>query len=268
MDTHRRPEMQIPGAAGSGPEVSSGGQDLPEFKSPPVIEVVCGVQFEPLPGFLSVHFGEFWARIRDRYPRTEDRPPLGELRETDQGTTVNAELVADMPPWLHRSHVPNSPPAMGAIEMSLYSTSASTRGEIGDGTAVAFPSAATTLLRESREAPRGSAPGGWPPRSTGLKTMLVATMLPFASVDDVLFRRRWDADTVGGYVLYIGEHAEEWLESPWIIAVWPQRHTYRFASRRPSRRVPARRPFISSASVDEQECPRTPGTMRSLLTNP
>lgn len=98
MDTHRRPEMQIPGAAGSGPEVSSGGQDLPEFKSPPVIEVVCGVQFEPLPGFLSVHFGEFWARIRDRYPRTEDRPPLGELRETDQGTTVNAELVADMPP--------------------------------------------------------------------------------------------------------------------------------------------------------------------------
>lgn len=83
--------------------------------------------------------------------------------------------------------------------------------------------------------------------------MLIATMLPFASVDDVLFRRRWDADTVGGYVLYIGEHAEEWLESPSIIAVWPQRHTYRFASRRPSRRVPARRPFISSASVDEQE---------------
>lgn len=70
---------------------------LPEYKSPPVIEVVCGVQFEPLPGFLSVHFGDFWQRIKSSYPRSEDRPPLGEVRETEQGTIAKAELL-DLPP--------------------------------------------------------------------------------------------------------------------------------------------------------------------------
>lgn len=44
---------------------------LPEYRLPPVIEVVCGVQFAPIPGFLSVHFGEFWQRVKEAYPKAE-----------------------------------------------------------------------------------------------------------------------------------------------------------------------------------------------------
>jgi len=70
---------------------------LPEYQSPPVIEVVCGVQFDPLAGFLSVHFGDFWQRVKDGYPRSEDRPPLGDVRETEQGTMPQLDLL-ELPP--------------------------------------------------------------------------------------------------------------------------------------------------------------------------
>jgi len=71
---------------------------LPEYKYPPVIEVVCGVQFDPLPGFQSVHLGQFWQRVRDHYPKAEDRAPLSDVREMDEGTTAGAELLAELPP--------------------------------------------------------------------------------------------------------------------------------------------------------------------------
>jgi uncharacterized protein (TIGR04255 family) len=67
--------------------------------TPPVIEVVCGVQFEPLRNLLSIHFGDFWHRVKHDYPKTEDRPPIDDFQETDQGTKMRAELVAiEMPP--------------------------------------------------------------------------------------------------------------------------------------------------------------------------
>lgn len=72
------------------------GRDLPEFKTPPVIEVVCGVQFEPLKAFSSVHLGDFWHRIKKQYPRTEDRPPLPDIFEGTVGLDV-ADLL-ELPP--------------------------------------------------------------------------------------------------------------------------------------------------------------------------
>ena len=72
--------------------------NLPKYKRPPVIEVVCGVQFDPLPGFTSLHFGEFWHRIKENYPKAEDKPPLDDLREAAEGTQVKTDLVADIPP--------------------------------------------------------------------------------------------------------------------------------------------------------------------------
>jgi uncharacterized protein (TIGR04255 family) len=47
-----------------------------QLRHPPLEESVFGVQFEPLPKFRTAHFGLFWARIRERYPLTEDQPPL------------------------------------------------------------------------------------------------------------------------------------------------------------------------------------------------
>ena len=49
---------------------------LPSFEAPPVIEVVCSVQFEPLRLFNTVHYGQFLERVRNQYPRTEDRTPV------------------------------------------------------------------------------------------------------------------------------------------------------------------------------------------------
>lgn len=46
------------------------------FKNPPVQEVVCGVQFEELTDFRIGHFGLLWHHYADKFPRTEDRPPL------------------------------------------------------------------------------------------------------------------------------------------------------------------------------------------------
>lgn len=36
------------------------GVELPHFEAPPVAEVVCGIQFDPLLKFQSPHFGAFW----------------------------------------------------------------------------------------------------------------------------------------------------------------------------------------------------------------
>src|SRR4051794_4820338 len=49
---------------------------LPEYERPPIDEVVVGVQFEPLKDFHVAHLGRFWSKVRDRYPLTEDQPPL------------------------------------------------------------------------------------------------------------------------------------------------------------------------------------------------
>ena len=49
---------------------------LPEFEHPPVDEVVIGLQFAPVARFTSSHFGLYWQRIKDRYPSSEDQPPL------------------------------------------------------------------------------------------------------------------------------------------------------------------------------------------------
>jgi uncharacterized protein (TIGR04255 family) len=68
-------------------------QPLPEYEKPPVIEVVCGVQFDHLRGFSSVHFGEFWRRVKKDYPRTEDKPPLGEAFDDRPVPESKVEMV-------------------------------------------------------------------------------------------------------------------------------------------------------------------------------
>lgn len=62
-------------------EMSSSAPDF-GFDNPPIVELVLGVQFEPLLELRSGHIGLFWSRIKDRYPETSDHPPLEPVVET------------------------------------------------------------------------------------------------------------------------------------------------------------------------------------------
>ena len=46
----------------------------PKFQSPPVVETVLSVEFDPIPGWGIPHFGLFWETIRDEFPRSESAP--------------------------------------------------------------------------------------------------------------------------------------------------------------------------------------------------
>jgi uncharacterized protein (TIGR04255 family) len=56
----------------------------PTFAAPPVIEVVLGVQFTPLPNLSSGHLGWFWRTLGQEWDRarTLDVPPLPDQFET------------------------------------------------------------------------------------------------------------------------------------------------------------------------------------------
>jgi uncharacterized protein (TIGR04255 family) len=52
------------------------GNDLPDYSNPPVVEVVCGVQFESLDGFVAPHLGFRWESLQPDYPFFKEFPPL------------------------------------------------------------------------------------------------------------------------------------------------------------------------------------------------
>lgn len=56
--------------------------NLPEFGRPPVIEVAASIQFNPIAELDAAHLGALWLRFRDRYPKTEQHPPLATVSET------------------------------------------------------------------------------------------------------------------------------------------------------------------------------------------
>jgi uncharacterized protein (TIGR04255 family) len=50
--------------------------DLPSFENPPVVEVVMGVQFQPLNSLQVPHFGRFWETVRPKYSECTEKPPI------------------------------------------------------------------------------------------------------------------------------------------------------------------------------------------------
>lgn len=70
---------------------------MPDFDAPPVIEVVLGVQFDPLPNFLTAHYGLFWSLVKQEYPFLGDRAPLSEIFEGARGIEPRIELL-NIPP--------------------------------------------------------------------------------------------------------------------------------------------------------------------------
>jgi uncharacterized protein (TIGR04255 family) len=61
--------------------ISSSLGPLPDYDLPPVIEVVCGLQFAALEGFQATAFGLLWQRLRSEYPTCEQQPPLAHVIE-------------------------------------------------------------------------------------------------------------------------------------------------------------------------------------------
>lgn len=74
---------------------------LPEYANPPVVEVACAVQFEPITELHAGRLGALWKEYRDRYPRVEQHPPLPTLREQFEATPprlgFNVETTFPMP---------------------------------------------------------------------------------------------------------------------------------------------------------------------------
>lgn len=57
-------------------------KNLPDFKNPPVIEVVLSVQFEELEKLGTPQMGLLWQEYRKEFPRTKELPPLSPSFET------------------------------------------------------------------------------------------------------------------------------------------------------------------------------------------
>lgn len=73
---------------------------LPDFANPPLDEVVLGVQFEPIVGYLSVHSRGIWDLFSESYPTVQEKPSLDPQFETFGGfnTQGNVELQIGVPP--------------------------------------------------------------------------------------------------------------------------------------------------------------------------
>jgi uncharacterized protein (TIGR04255 family) len=56
--------------------------DLPDFTSPPVTEVILGVQFDSLERFLSPFIGLVWEPFKASFPDAEEHPPIAPTFET------------------------------------------------------------------------------------------------------------------------------------------------------------------------------------------
>ncbi len=67
------------------------------FDRPPVIEVVCGVQFDDLSAFRLPHVGIFWSSLRGEFPETAERPPLDPMIEVTGSPSLRFELVQTPP---------------------------------------------------------------------------------------------------------------------------------------------------------------------------
>lgn len=80
--------------------------DLPEYENPPVNEVVCGVQFNPIEGLRIPHFGLFWEVLRSEYPTCQEVAPIIPMIERFDENEQEIEAPNEIPlprVWLVKS---------------------------------------------------------------------------------------------------------------------------------------------------------------------
>jgi len=75
-----------------------GEKEFPDYENPPVIEVVCGIQFKPINALLSPYLGLLWEKYKSEYPKCSEVAPLDPLIERfDEPLQMILEL-ANVPP--------------------------------------------------------------------------------------------------------------------------------------------------------------------------
>ncbi|HXY78636.1 MAG TPA: TIGR04255 family protein [Candidatus Acidoferrales bacterium] len=52
---------------------------LPDYTNPPAVETVLGVRFSPIEGWTLLHYGLLSSKVKGEYPKSELRPPIGEV---------------------------------------------------------------------------------------------------------------------------------------------------------------------------------------------
>ncbi len=72
---------------------------LPEYDSPPVNEVVCGILFKPLDRLLTPYIGLLWEVFKSDYPTCQEAPPIIPILETFGERPVDQKPeFAEIPP--------------------------------------------------------------------------------------------------------------------------------------------------------------------------
>ena len=67
-------------------------EDLPDFRTPPLNEVVLGVQFKQPTGYQQILAGDVWKLFKSEYPQVLDQPPLPPTFETFGRTSVTGQF--------------------------------------------------------------------------------------------------------------------------------------------------------------------------------
>ncbi|HLQ26814.1 MAG TPA: TIGR04255 family protein [Acidiferrobacterales bacterium] len=63
-----------------------------DFKSPPVVEVICGVLFSTAKPIRAAHIGAFWNSVRTDFPATQEVPPLPPVLEETGGMSFQFQI--------------------------------------------------------------------------------------------------------------------------------------------------------------------------------
>ncbi|WP_081487786.1 TIGR04255 family protein [Nitratireductor aquibiodomus] len=71
---------------------------LPDFKNPPLEEVVLGVQFSAIPGYMSVFSHEVWGLFQATHPKVSEHPMLSPNFESFGGGNPQPSLQFQMGP--------------------------------------------------------------------------------------------------------------------------------------------------------------------------
>jgi uncharacterized protein (TIGR04255 family) len=71
--------------------------NLPDYEKPPVIEVVCGIQFKALEGFRIPHFGLFWELFKAEFPTCQEVAPLIPTFEHFGAEEVEPQVPMELP---------------------------------------------------------------------------------------------------------------------------------------------------------------------------
>jgi uncharacterized protein (TIGR04255 family) len=78
----------------------SAAKQFPEYGKPPVVEVACSIQFQPIEGLDTAHLGLLWSVYRDQYPITEQQAPLPNIKEAfglPSATRVSVQFLETIP---------------------------------------------------------------------------------------------------------------------------------------------------------------------------